>query len=163
MSNYKYPYIPREYYAAVMGVVGDFGNSQDEERFNQLVNLHSARFWVNRQEVARYARIRLAVERNTPSWFIVAERIATNAGDLRYQYPQVMKGWSAETVTEPFSYRDWKQGMDSDFYNDYLIVYSHEAIAEFGTEEEAKEALPSWKALVEKYEQDEDRRRGDHR
>ena len=93
----EYPWIPREYYPAVMRVVEDYGDSQDEERLNQLINLYSTRFWADRREVAKHVKIRLRAERNIPSWFIVVKVVWKN-GEPSYMAPWVCSGFSAESV-----------------------------------------------------------------
>ena len=155
-----YPWIPKEYYPAVMRVVEDYGDSQDEEWLNQLINLYSTRFWVDRREVAKHVKIRLRAERNIPRWFLVAMRIATDGSEPYYLRPIVMEGWSAEAVVEPYFNFDWKENVNSDFF-DYVYTHrSHEAIAEFDTKEEAEDALrANWEAFAEKHEQEKNHRR----
>ena len=158
MSEYKYPWIPREYYSTVMMVVGAYGKSQDEDYLNSLINLYSARAWVDRQEVAKHVKARLAAERNNPSWFIVAKVVSEN-GKAQYQTPQVLSGWSAESVVERFSNRDWRLSMHYDYISEVSVVIEHKAIAEFSTEEDARKALSMWEAFAEKYEAEEKSRR----
>ena len=154
-----YPWIPKEYYSTVMMVVGAYGKSQDEDYLDSLINLYSARAWVDRREVAKHVKARLAVERNIPRWFIVAKRLATDGSEPYYQCPRVMEGWSAEAVVEPYFNSDWKQNTNSDFFDCTYTHQSHEAIAEFDTKEEAESALSMWETFAEKYEWRENHRR----
>ena len=154
----EYPWIPREYYPAVMRVVEDYGDSQDEERLNQLVNLYSTRFWVDRREVAKHVKIRLRAERNILSWFIVVEVVWTN-GEPSYMAPWVCSGFSAESVEDQYFNRDWRLNMHYVYISEDSIVVEHKAIAEFTTREEAIKAIPMWEALAEKYEAEDKSRR----
>ena len=153
-----YPWIPREYYPAVMRVVEDYGDSQDEERLNQLINLYSTRFWVDRREVAKHVKIRLRAERNILSWFIVVEVVWTN-GEPSYMAPWVCPGFSAESVEDQYFNRDWRLNMHYVYISEDSIVVEHKAIAEFATRGEAIKAIPMWEALVEKYEAEDKSRR----
>ena len=158
MSEYKYPWIPREYYSTVMAVVGAYGKSQDEDYLNSLINLYSARAWVDRREVAKHVKIRLRAERNIPSWFIVVERVWTN-GEPSYMAPWVCSGFSAESVEDRYFNRDWRLNMHYVYISEDSIVVEHKAIAEFTTREEAVKAIPMWEALAEKYEAEDKSRR----
>ena len=158
MSEYKYPWIPREYYPAVMRVVEDYGDSQDEERLNQLINLYSTRFWVDHREVAKHVKIRLRAERNIPSWFIVVKVVWKN-GEPSYMDPWIYSGFSAESVEDRFFNRDWRLNMHYVYISEDSIVVEHKAIAEFATREEAVKVIPMWEALAEKYEAEDKSRR----
>ena len=153
-----YPWIPKEYYPAVMRVVEDYGNSQDEEWLNQLINLYSTRFWADRREVAKHVKIRLRAERNILSWFITVERVWTN-GEPHYTAPWICPGFSAESVEDQYFSRDRRLNMHYLYISEDSIVVEHKAIAEFATREEAIKAISAWEALAEKYEAEEKSRR----
>lgn len=153
-----YPWIPKEYYPAVMRVVEDYGDSQDEEWLNQLINLYSTRFWVDRREVAKHVKIRLRAERNIPSWFIVVKVVWKN-GEPSYMSPWIYSGFSAESVEDRFFNDDWKESVHYDYISEDSIVIEHKAIAEFDTQEEAIKAMSMYDALVEKYEAEDKSRR----
>lgn len=73
MSNYKFPYIPKEYYAAVMFAAKMV---REEGTFNRAVKIASDYYGVDQEEVAKHLRKRQAAgqkgkKRASYHWYVI--------------------------------------------------------------------------------------------
>ena len=163
MSEYKYPWVPREYYLAVKGACSMI---RATGYFNKAVSYYSRRYGVDPDELAKHIRARQSAGQKgkTPKsagnnkgkqykWFIVVEQsFCEGNGSFCYSYPKVLKGLTAETVVKKYDYADWSKTNRSNIAGSaWAEEYIHVAIAEFNTKEEAEKALPDWEELAESW------------
>ena len=151
----EYPWIPREYYPAVMGACKMI---RETGYFNKAVSYFADKYNVDSEELSKHIRARQAAGQKGKScksagrkykWFIVVETVWCDANsEFVYNCPEVLKGLSANSVVRRFSERDYWLTVKSDYGGSYAPVYGHKAIAEFQTEAEAKKALPTWKSYL---------------
>lgn len=59
MSEYKYPWVPREYFAAMMGALKMI---QDTGHFNKAVNYYSGKYNVDPNTLVKYIKERQGIE-----------------------------------------------------------------------------------------------------
>ena len=132
--------------------------------FNKAVDYYANKYEVDRKELEKNIRARQAAGQKGKKsvstgkrfkWFLVCETKFIEAdGETYYQYPQVLKGLSPESVVNRFTDADWKRTVRADYGGSYAPSYSHEAIAEFGSKEEADAALSEWESYVQRHEEE---------
>lgn len=156
MSDYKYPFIPREYYPAVMGACKMI---RETGYFNKAVSFYADKYNVDRDELEKHIRARQSAGQKGKKsnnsgrkykYFIVVETCWCEAdGVTSYSNPAVLRGLSSESVVRRFIDSDWYFTVRNDYGGSYAPVRGHVAIAEFQTKEEAEKALPSWETILE--------------
>lgn len=155
-TKYKYPWIPREYYAPVMGACKMI---RETGYFNKAVNYYANRYNVDPTELEKHIRARQSAGQTGKKsnnsgrkykWFIVVESNYCDAyGWEGYSNPVILKGLSRDTVVRRFAESDFNFMVRNDYGGAYAPVVTHVAIAEFETKEDAYKALPSWKKIAE--------------
>lgn len=150
---YKYPYIAdKRMYAAVMGACSYI---RETGYFNKAVRYYADKYNVDEDEVAQEIRKRQsagqkgkkpASKSRKYKYFIVVKSVGGWGEEYRVSEPQILKGLNKSTVLRRFNYEDSQLQGD-----DYDIIYSHWAIAEFDTKTEAEKAFPDWKHYASSY------------
>lgn len=145
MSDYKYPYIPREYYAAVMyacKMIRQYGN------FNRSVRIAANYYDVDEETLAEHIRKRQAAGQKVKTtgrkykYFVVAEYTERNEGsEKRITNLTVEKGLSKESVERKFLSSDERFDRRNDTGGYYSCIRYHVAISEHETKEEAVRSL----------------------
>lgn len=147
MANYKYPYIPKEYYAAVMyacKLVRETG-----ERNNAVAR--AARYYgVDEDEVKKHFDARIAAGqkgKKSPNkgkqykYFIVVTIQGCEAQGLDVGEVEICKGLTANTVENRFVNSDYYFCIRNDCGGAYSPDRFHKVIAEFATKAEAEKAV----------------------
>lgn len=161
MADYKYPYI-KGGKAMVAAVLGACSYIRKTGYFNKAVKYYANKYNVDEEELAANIRERQgAGQKGKKSksqgrkyhWFIVCEQSWSDAeGYSDYYRPQILKGLSEKTIKSRFCESDNKRTMREDTGSSYSPVYNHIVIAEFDSEEQAREAFPKWEELAKEHE-----------
>lgn len=146
MSSYKYPYIPREYYAAVMFACKMI---RQNGYFNKAINTAANYYGVDADEVEYHVRARQAAgQKGTAKgrkyhYYIVC-KWSEIAGDERYIHGiTVEKATSSGNAIKKFSNADLKATMELDYGGSYAPLIGHSLVidSEYESEESAQDGL----------------------
>ncbi len=142
-------------FAAVMGACSYI---RETGYFNKAVSFYADKYGVDEKELARHIRERQAAGqkgRKSASkgrkykWFFVCKTISTDADPVPvYQYPEIVRGLTPETVKRRYTEHDFIRTMREDYGGNYAPNYHHVVIAAFDTKEEAENNLPHWRLFI---------------
>ena len=138
----RYPYIPREYYPAVM-----FAAKMVREGTGRNVAVRRAADYYDVDEgtVSAHLAARSAAGRKAKSklftykWFVVEDQFGTDARGVTSIKYVVARGKSAETVNRRFADKDMRFNRYHDYGGGYAPNHWHAVLAEFATKAEAEE------------------------
>lgn len=142
-KKYKYPFIPKEYYAPTMfacKIIRETG------QFNRAINTASKHYRVDKAELERHVRARQSAgqrgkKRGTMKWFAVALCVCSDRGGIDYYKEEsasycVKKGLSADNVKDRIHEKD-----DLSEHGNYHII---DRVIECDSEESATALVKKW-------------------
>lgn len=146
MAEYKYPYIPKEYYPAVMFACKLI---RQNGQFHRAINSASKYYGVNAEELEKHVRARQGAgqkgkTRSTYKYYAVQFDVAP---DIYTDYDPLLKGNRIE-VLKATSEKNAKNHLhdkydDRRYYEGSSFVYI-KRIEEFATKNEANEKAREW-------------------
>lgn len=135
--TYTYPYIPKEYYPAVMyacQVIREYGY------FNKAIESAARYYKVDKDELKKHVVARQQAGRKakaksgyTMKKFRVILATATDADPEPYYTEEIVRGKSKETVQKRFAKENLEYTMANDYggnYAPYRLIHSIEEIEE---------------------------------
>ena len=152
----KYPYIPdKRMFAAVMGACSYI---RETGYFNKAVSYYADKYGVDEKELAMHIRARQAAGQKGRSpvskgrkykWFFVCETVSSDASPVHtYNYPEIVRGLTAQTVERRYADSDFVRTMKNDYGGNYAPSYNHIVIATFNSKQEALNMLPLWRDFL---------------
>ena len=142
-----YPWIPKEYYPAVMYVAYYCHGRYDEELFEYYVNKAASKYRVDREILADHARIRVKAEQRYCKYYIVLTCNQVGGYEPDYGSAHTERALSPSDV-----YKRWERlDQQHNAVGDGSVTRSHVVIAEFEDGGEAAQALPRWELLLENW------------
>lgn len=119
MTEYKYPYIPKPYYPAVMLACKII---REERAFNKAINSAAKYYGVDKNELEKHVRARQAAGQRGKKresgyemkWWLVVRGYGTEAGGINEWSFETVRGKSRTTVERRFL----KDDMDYNIRND---------------------------------------------
>ena len=157
-TNYKYPYIPKDYYAAVM-----FACKMIRENgyFNQACERAARYYGVDADEIAKHVRKRQGAgqmgKKNSTSgrkyhWFIVVHTCQTEANGRCVNDAEVVKALNKETAAKRFSAHNYRMSdYSGSSYDRFYCSYAIDK--QFDSEEEAQRyGKEHWEEIKREYE-----------
>lgn len=149
MSEYKYPYIPKQYYAAVMFACKMI---RETENKNRSIRTAANYYGVDEDEVRKHVDRRAAAgakgRKSTSKgrkykWFVIGEFYGTDAGGENAHLSSigVCKGLSAKTVVNRYSESDFIFDRRNDYGGAYAPYRLHKVLGEYENRTEAEEAV----------------------
>lgn len=148
MANYKYPYIPHEYYAAVM-----FACKMIKEKGykNKAISTAASYYGVDEDEVRKHVEARAAAGqrgKKSPAagkkykYFIVGEFYGNDANGLNKNPSsiRICKGLTKDTVERRFTDADFEFDKRNDYGGSYAPYRLHSVLGEYQTLAEAEQA-----------------------
>lgn len=148
---YKYPYIPKEYYAAVMFACKMVRQSGYK---NKAIKTAARYYSVDEDELRRHFEARAAAgakgKGNTGKkfkYFVVATYFGCDAQgfDEAPAKVEIVKGISKKTVKNRFSEADLNYDRRNDTGSSYSLYRHHTIMAECETKEEAEKFITTLK------------------
>ena len=140
---YKYPYVPKRYYPAVM-----FACKMIRENgyFNKAIRTAADYYNVDEEELERHVRARQAAgqagkPRGKMKWFIVDEFRGTDAGGEQKTKTEIVRGKSLETVERRFFTQDMDYNRRHDYGGSYAQYVTHNVYGPYDTKEQAEHEL----------------------
>jgi len=145
MPNYKYPYVPKDYYPAVMFACKMI---RDNGYFNKAISTAADYYGVDELELERHVRARQGAgqkgkKRGSMKWFAVIEFHGTDAGGEHRSKQFAVRGKSCSTVERRFFKQDMDYNRRNDYGGSYAPYVTHNVFGPFDTESEALEWLES--------------------
>ena len=142
MKAYKYPYIPKEYYAAVMfacKMIRETGYK------NKAISTAANYYGVDEDEVRKHVEKRAAAgqkgtKRGKYKWFVVGEYCYTDANGMEEEplSIEIRKGLSAKTVLDRYHDIDDRINRMNDYGGAFAPYQFHSVLCECETQEEAE-------------------------
>ena len=142
MASYKYPYIPPEYYPAVMFACKMIRKTG---YFNKACSIAANYYNVDADEVAKHVRARQGAGQKGKTgrkyhWYIVLRLVnSCDGSEQTVQDIQIVKATSANNASNRFSYEDYRNSDFSGSYYDLVYFSATYKNMEFSTEDEAKD------------------------
>jgi len=156
MPKNKYPFIPREYYAAVMyasKLVRETGCK------NQAIERAARWFNVDADEVRKHLDARIKAgskgkKKATTSgkkykYYLVGEYIGSDASGEVLEVVSVVKALTSKNATARFSESDMRFDRANDYGGAYAPYKCHRVLFEYATKEEAETALKEFAEHME--------------
>lgn len=146
MPKYKYPYIPREYYAAVMFACKMI---QENGYFNKAIDTAAKYYRVDSEELERHVRKRQgagqrASDEKRKYKYYVCCTCTIREGPTEYSNPVIKKATSAENAAAQIP--NFHGGGDGAYAYDSFGIF----ISEYETKKEAEENIKKdFKSYVE--------------
>ena len=147
MSEYKYPYIPKEYYPAVMyacKLVRETGYK------NKAIERAANYYGVDEDKVRKHfearnaagCKVKLAAKGRKYKYFVVGVFFGSDAqGETGYPAKVVVcRGLTKDTVSSRFTESDMRFDMAHDYGGAYSAYRYHKVLSEHDTAEEAQKA-----------------------
>lgn len=145
----QYPWIPRDYYAAVMFACKMIRETQ---WFNKSVHTAAKYYHVDEDKLAQYVNERTHAKKRKPTgkmkWYVVTRQTETEASGAWYNGWQVMKGTRAENIRAKLDKADSQEDRRNDYGGNYALITSHFVLGEFENEAKAHEMGRKVDALI---------------
>lgn len=143
MKRHKYPYIPRDYYPAVMfacRIIRESGN------FNRAIRASASYYGVDATLLADHVRKRQGAgqsgrRRGSYRWFVVRTQSWSEGSGYGTSSYEVVKGLSVDSVSRRFSNRNHRMTVANDYGGAYAPCWSSEVFGPYPTEGEAEDEM----------------------
>lgn len=143
MKRHKYPYVPRDYYPAVMfacRIIRESGN------FNRAIRASASYYGVDESVLADHVRKRQGAgqsgkRRGSYSWFVVRTQSWCEGSGYGVPSYEVVRGLSCDSVSRRFAERDDRMTIAGDYGGAYAPCWSSKVFGPYPTEGEAEEDM----------------------
>ena len=143
MKKYRYPYVPRDYYPAVMFACKII---RESGCFNRAISTSASYYGVDETVLADHVRKRQGAgqsgrRRGSYKWFVVRTQSWSEGSGYGYPDYQVVRGLSVDSVGRRFDERNYRWTVANDYGGAYAPSWSSEVFGPYQTEGEAEEEM----------------------
>ena len=138
-KTYAYPYIPKQYYPAVMLACKIL---REDGTYNRALSIAANYYDVDEDILKKHVDARVHAKKRESGykmkWFVIERRCHC---DANYDYGAdvfVAKGRSKETVESGYAKFDWEEQRRNDYGGSYAPYWTTSVISEHDTKEEAQ-------------------------
>lgn len=138
----KYPWIPQEYYSAVMFACKMI---RENGMFNRAIETSANYYNVDGDELEKHVRARQAAgqrgkQRGEMKWFAVVGMYGNDANGADEYECKIVRGKSYETVSRRFLIEDARFNAANDYGGSYAPFQEHHVYGPYDTRDEAQKA-----------------------
>lgn len=146
MSGNRYPWVPREYYPAVM-----FACKMIRENgfFNKAIETAADYYGIDPGKLERHVRARQAAgqrgkKRGPMKWFVAGRYFGSDGSGFSLEEAEVVRGLTLDSVERRFSEDDMAFCKANDCGSSYSLARYHVIHGPFDTKAEAEEYAREW-------------------